>query len=56
MIDHDRLASWVESSCTSQGVPVRVTDPGILAQVGSLMGVAGGAGRKRSPVGGTAAS
>ncbi|WP_238781371.1 hypothetical protein [Prescottella equi] len=56
MVDPELLAAWVESSCAAQGVPVRVTDPGVLADVGVLMGAAGGAGRQRSAVGGAAAS
>lgn len=56
MVDPELLAAWVELSCAAQGVPVRVTDPGVLASVGVLMGGAGGAGRQRSAVGGTAAS
>lgn len=56
MVDPEMLAAWVETSCAVQGVPVRVTDPGVLASVGVLMGAAGGAGRQRSAVGGTAAS
>ncbi|ORM09987.1 hypothetical protein A5N74_23860 [Prescottella equi] len=48
MVDPELLAAWVELSCAAQGVPVRVTDPGVLASVGVLMGGAGGAGRQRS--------
>lgn len=43
MVDPEMLAAWVETSCAVQGAPVRVTDPGVLANVGVLMGAAGGA-------------
>jgi hypothetical protein len=42
MLDQRVLAAWVEASCAAQGVPVRVTDPGVLARVGVLMGAAPG--------------
>lgn len=34
----DWLARWVAESCTAQGVPVKVTDPAVLARVGVLLG------------------
>lgn len=34
------LAAWVESSCAAQGVPVKVTDPGVMRQVATLLGQA----------------
>ncbi len=42
MLDQGILAAWVEASCAAQGVPVRVTDPGVLARIGVLLGVAPG--------------
>lgn len=36
------MTEWVEATCAAQGVPVRVTDPGVLARVGVLMGAAQG--------------
>lgn len=42
MVDQRVLAAWVEATCAAQGVPVRVTDPGVLARVGVLMGAAPG--------------
>ena len=39
------IAAWVASSCLAQGVPVKVTDPAMIRQVGVLLGAApGGAG------------
>ena len=38
----EQVKAWVDSSCDSQGVPVRVTDPGVLARVGVLFGVGRG--------------
>jgi hypothetical protein len=34
------IAAWVASSCQAQGVPVKVTDPAIIRQVGVLLGSA----------------
>ena len=42
MIDRQKLAAWVEASCAAQGVPVRVTDPGVIARIGVLLGAAPG--------------
>jgi hypothetical protein len=42
MLDRQRLAAWVEASCAAQGVPVRVTDPGVIARIGVLLGAAPG--------------
>ena len=43
------VAAWVQASCARQGVPIKVTDPGVVARVAVLLGSAGGAGaRKRS--------
>lgn len=40
MVDPEALAAWVADSCRAQGVPVRVTDPGVLGRVGALLGAA----------------
>jgi hypothetical protein len=32
-----RLAAWVEASCVAQGVPVKITDRALLAQVAELV-------------------
>jgi len=32
------LKAWVERSCAAQGLPVKVTDPAVLGQVGVLLG------------------
>ena len=37
MVTGDELAAWVTASCLAQGVPVKVTDPYVLAQVGVLL-------------------
>ncbi len=44
------VASWVAASCAAQGVPVKVTEPGVVRRVGALLGAApdGARGRKRS--------
>ena len=49
------LLAWVEASCKAQGVPVKVTDPGIVRDICALLG-AGAADdgrarqRRRRPV------
>jgi len=45
MADPAVVSEWVEASCASQGLPVRVADLGILAQVAGLLGAAPGASR-----------
>lgn len=32
------LAAWVTASCQEQGVPVKVTHPSVIRQVGTLLG------------------
>ena len=32
-----RLVAWVERSCAEQGVPVKITDRRVLAQVAELL-------------------
>lgn len=46
-IDRDALRAWVEASCSAQGIPVVVTDPGIIAQVGGLVRLGGTRGGSR---------
>ncbi len=36
-IDRDAVRAWVELSCVAQGVPVVVSDAGVVAQVGGLV-------------------
>jgi hypothetical protein len=38
----DELAAWVAASCAAQGVPEKVTDPYLVAQVGVLLTGRGG--------------
>ena len=45
MTDPVAVYGWVEASCASQGLPVRVADLGILADVAGLLGPAPGPGR-----------
>ena len=33
-----RAKAWVERSCMDQGLPVKVTDPRVLAEVAELLG------------------
>ena len=50
-LDPGWLASWVAASCAAQGVPVKVTDSGVLSRVGVLLGVrAGGPRAHGAPV------
>lgn len=59
MIDPRKLAEWVESSCSAQGVPVLVADSGIVSQVADLLGAGvpaaapAGARRDAAPTGST---
>jgi hypothetical protein len=43
-----QVAEWLAGSCAAQGVPVRVTNPQVLAQVAALLPSAGGAPRSRA--------
>lgn len=36
-VDREALRAWVAASCAAQGVPVLVTDPGVIAAVGALV-------------------
>jgi hypothetical protein len=40
-VDLDDVASWVDSSCAAQGVPVRLEDPVVIERVAVLLGVGG---------------
>lgn len=48
-VDMQLLAAWVAASCAAQGVPVFVSDSGVLTRVRTLIG-AGGAERGGSAV------
>jgi hypothetical protein len=53
----DGARAWVEDSCASQGLPVKVCDVSVLAQVAGLLGVparpaAGGAPSRLAGVSG----
>lgn len=47
-IDREALRAWVEASCEAQGVPVAVTDAGVVASVGVLLSGWDDAGVPRS--------
>jgi len=47
-VDREALAAWLEASCLAQGVPVVVTDAGVVAQLGVLLSGRGAAGAPRS--------
>ena len=34
----EMVVAWVERSCAAQGVPVKVRDPAVVAQVAALLG------------------
>lgn len=36
-VDREAIAAWVAASCAAQGVPVRITDPGVVAKVTVLL-------------------
>ncbi|MEU9806880.1 hypothetical protein [Mycobacterium sp. NPDC050853] len=40
MGDYDRadFTAWLTASCERQGVPVTITDPGVITQVATLLG------------------
>lgn len=46
--DRDTVLSWLIASCDLQGVPVVVSDAGIVGRVGVLLGGRGAAGASRS--------
>jgi hypothetical protein len=43
----EQVAAWVAASCAAQGLPVRVSDPVVVRQVGALLGAGSGGGRER---------
>lgn len=46
-VDRDAVRAWLEASCAAQGVPVLVSDPGVISQVGVLVrGAPMGAGSR----------
>lgn len=49
-IDRDALRAWVVASCAAQGVEVLVSDPGVVARVGVLLG--GREAARKPPTGG----
>ena len=44
-IDREALRAWVAASCAAQGIEVLVSDPGVLARVGVLLGRRDAAGQ-----------
>ncbi len=44
-----QVRQWVDSSCAAQGVPVVVTDLGVLTRVGVLLGGGRGQAAARPP-------
>ncbi|TFC24740.1 hypothetical protein E3O25_16575 [Cryobacterium sp. TMT1-3] len=46
--DREGVRAWLEASCLAQGVPLLVTDAGVIAQVGALMSGRDAAGAPRS--------
>ena len=36
-IDREALRAWLEASCSVQGVPILVTDAGVVSQIGVLL-------------------
>lgn len=47
----EQVRQWLEASCAAQGVPVVVTDAGVLSRVGVLV-----SGRRRKPQAGATRS
>lgn len=47
MIDRDALRAWVEASCIAQGLPLVVSDPGVIAGVGAVVRLSVPRGRPR---------
>lgn len=44
----ERAVAWVERSCAEQGVPVKVSDPLVLAKIADILGEAREARKKES--------
>lgn len=36
-IDHAALAAWVHASCARQGIPVKITDPLVIANIATVL-------------------
>lgn len=34
----DQVTAWVAKSCTAQGIPVHITDPGVIRRVAVVVG------------------
>lgn len=47
-VDRAAVLAWVTASCSAQGVPLVVTDAGVIATVGVLLN-GGGSARKGAP-------
>ena len=47
-IDRAAVLAWLQASCVAQGVPLLVTDVGIVSQVGVLLRNRGAAWQPRS--------
>lgn len=37
-VDRAELLAWLTASCARQGVPVVISDPGVIAQAAALLG------------------
>jgi hypothetical protein len=46
--EQDALRAWVERTCAAQGLPVKVTDPAVVAAVATLLGQNRQTGSSRS--------
>jgi hypothetical protein len=46
---HGVMLAWLQASCTAQGVPVIVSDPGVVATVATLCGAPSPAGAPPRP-------
>lgn len=47
-IDREALRAWLEASCRVQGVPLLVTDVGVVSRIGVLLRGRDAAGQPRS--------
>jgi hypothetical protein len=43
-VDLEAVREWLVASCAAQGVPVHVTDPAVVSQLGALLGPSGDRG------------
>ena len=48
IIDRDALRAWLAASCAAQGIPMLVTDPGVISNIGVLLRGRDAAGGPRS--------